>query len=175
MKRVILSIFAVTLASSTFASADAGPNAKLKELKALEGHWTCQGTAFAFMGFPEHKTAAKFDVTWQLDNFWLEGAFRETKTPINQTPVEVRYLWGWDDDAKAFASVGVDNSGAHFTHSSPGWNGDAITFSGELKIASKMLKFHDVYTKIGATKVMHRGEAEIDGKWTKLDEETCTK
>jgi hypothetical protein len=32
-----------------------------------------------------------------------------------------------------------------------------------------------VFTKVSATKVMHRGEAEIDGKWTKLDEETCTK
>lgn len=173
MKRV-LSILAITVASSTLALAD-GPNAKVKELKPLEGHWSCQGTAFAFMGFPEHKTAAKFDATWQLDGYWLEASFQETKTPANATPVGVRYYWGWDDAAKAFASVGVDNSGAHFAHSSPGWSGDAITFGGELKIADKMLKFHDVYTKVSATKVMHRGEAEIDGKWTKLDEETCTK
>lgn len=174
MKRVFLPIVALVVASSTLAVAD-GPNPKVKELKVFEGHWNCQGAAFAFMGFPEHKTAANFDTSFQLGNYWLVANFKETKTAINPSPVEVHYLWGWDDAAKKFVSVGADNSGAHFTHMSPGWDGDHITFDGELKIADKTLKFHDVFTKVSATKVMHRGEAEIDGKWTKLDEETCTK
>lgn len=173
MKHFILPI---VLASSTLAAADApGPNAKVKELKPFEGRWSCQGTAFAFMSFPEHKTTAKMEATWGLGGYWLQVSFKEAKTAINPNPVEVGYFWGWDDQAKKMVSVGVDNSGAHFTHFSPGWDGDHVTFDGELRIADKVLKFHDVFTKVSATKVMHRGEAEIDGKWTKLDEETCTK
>jgi hypothetical protein len=159
------------------AAADAppGPNAKLKELKFFEGHWGCQGAALAFMGMPEHKTSATFDGTWQLASFWLQASFKENKTAINPSPVEVRYFWGWDEETKKFTSAGVDNSGAHFAHSSPGWDGDKITFEGELRIAGKAMKFHDVFTRVSASKLMHRGEVEIDGKWTKLDEETCTK
>ena len=37
------------------------------------------------------------------------------------------------------------------------------------------MKFHDVFTRRNASTVMHEGEVVIDGKWTKLDEETCTK
>lgn len=175
MKHLLSPIVALALASTVAAADPPGPNPKVKELKALEGRWSCQGAAFAFMGFPEHKTTAKMEATWGLDGYWLVVDFRENKTAINPNPVEVRYFWGWDAKVKKFASSGVDNSGAHFVHTSPGWEGDKITFDGELDIAGKVLKFHDVYTKVSATKVMHRGEAEIDGKWTKLDEETCTK
>lgn len=175
MKQLSFSLTAIVLASSTLAAADATPSAKLKELKVLDGRWSCQGTAFAFMGLPEHKTTATFQTTWALNGYWMQASFTETRTAANPTPVEVRYFWGWNDQMKKFISAGVDNSGAHFTHVSPGWDGDKITFDGELRIAEKTLKFHDVFTKVSASKVMHRGEAEIDGKWTKLDEETCTK
>jgi hypothetical protein len=37
------------------------------------------------------------------------------------------------------------------------------------------MKVRDVFTKVSATKLNHMSEVEMDGKWTKLDEETCTK
>jgi hypothetical protein len=177
MKRILFPIAALTLTLSTLVAADPtpGPNARIKELKPLEGRWSCQGTAFAFMGMPEHKTTATFEATWALNDYWLQASFREARTATNSAPVEVRYFWGWDDQTKKFASIGVDNGGAHFVHTSPGWDGDKITFDGELRIGGKTMKFHDVFTKMSGSKLMHKGEAEIDGKWTKLDEETCTK
>lgn len=177
MNRMCFPIIAVALSSSSFVAADATPrpNQKLKELKYFAGRWSCQGTAFAFMGMAEHKTSATFEAAWALNDYWLQASFRETRTATNATPVEVRYFWGWDDRTKKFASTGVDNFGAHFIHTSPGWDSDKITFDGELLIGGATLKFHDVFTRLSASKVMHRGEAEIDGNWTKLDEETCTK
>lgn len=178
MKQVVLSItcsiVAIAATSSPLVAAD-GPHPKLKELNYFGGHWSCQGTAFAFMGMPEHKTSATFDGTWGLNNYWLQVSFKEAHSATNPTPVEVRYFWGWDDQTQRFASTGVDNGGAHFIHNSPGWDGDKLAFDGDLKIGDKLLKFRDVFTKLSASKLMHRGEAEIDGKWTKLDEESCAK
>ena len=37
------------------------------------------------------------------------------------------------------------------------------------------MKVRDVFTKVSSTKVEHMSEVEMGGKWTKLDEETCTK
>jgi hypothetical protein len=171
LKRILFAILTLAIA----ASAIADPNPKLRELAPLAGHWTCNGTAFAFLGMPEHKTTATIDSKWTFNDYWLQFHFTEAKTAANPMPVEVEYHWGWDEQTKQFAATAVDNGGGHFNQTSPGWNGDAITFDGEMHIAGTTMKFHDVFTKITATKIMHRGEALIDGKWTKLDEETCTK
>lgn len=175
MKRFLFPILAVAFASTLFADGPPKPNPRLGELQYFTGQWNCSGTAFAFLGMPEHKTTATIDGTWAFDNHWLELHYKEPKTVTNPAPVEVQYFWGWDDQTKKFASSAVDNGGGHFNQSSPGWVGELITFDGEMHIAGKTMKFHDVFTKVSSSRLMHRGEAEMDGKWTKLDEETCTK
>jgi uncharacterized protein DUF1579 len=170
LKRVLFLILA--LASSTLLAA---PGPRLTELQPLAGHWTCQGTAFAFLGMPEHKTSATIDGAWTLNNYWFELHYQESKSATNPAPVEVIYFWGWDDQTRKFASSAVDNGGGHFNQSSTGWDGDAITFEGDMHIAGTTMRFHDVFQKAGASTIRHKGEAQIDGKWTKLDEESCTK
>ena len=174
MKRILLSILAITFASSLLA-APPTPSRKLRELDSLAGHWTCNGTAFAFLGLPEHKTRSTIDAAWTMNDHWLQVHYKEPQTATNPSPVEVQYSWGWDDQTSKFASVAVDNGGGHFIQSSPGWVGDEITFEGDMHIAGTTMRFHDIFTKVSASKIMHRGEAVIDGTWTKLDEETCTK
>ncbi len=174
MKRIVLSILVLAFAAASLFAAD-GPSPKLKELATFDGHWTCSGTAFPFLGMPEHKTTATVDGTWELDRFWFSLHYKEARTAANATPVEVRYLWGWDNEVKKFASIAADNGGGHFSQTSPGWNNNTITFEGDMHIAGKTMKFHDVFTRVSASKIMHRGEAVIDGKWTKLDEETCSR
>jgi hypothetical protein len=174
LKRILFPILAIAFASSTLA-APPGPSPRLAELQYFAGHWTCKGTAFPFMGMPEHKTTATIEGTWTFDNHWLQFHYKEPKTATNPAPVEVQYHWGWDEQTRKFASSAVDNGGGHFVQDSPGWDGDKITFEGDMHIGGKTMRFHDVFTKVSTSTLIHRGEAVMDGKWTKLDEETCTK
>src|SRR5436190_1971704 len=174
MKRVLLPIIALAVAASTVLAADAppGPNPKLKELKYFVGAWQCKGTGYAFMGTPEHKTSAMVEAGWTLHDYWLGLRYHESKTAINAQPVDVRIFWGWDEQTKKFASGAVDNMGAYFIQNSPGWDGDKLTFEGDMHGGGMTMKVRDVFTKVSATKLEHMAEVEMDGKWTKLDEET---
>ena len=177
MKKIVLPLIALAFATSSIFAADAppGPNPKLKELSYFAGSWSCKGTGFAFMGTPEHKTSASVEAAWILDNYWLSIRYHEMKTAINAHPVDVRISQGWDDQMKKFASGAVDNMGAYFIQYSPGWEGNKLTFEGEMHAGGMTMKVRDVFTKVSATKVEHMAEVEMGGKWTKLDEETCTK
>ena len=177
MKRILLPIIALAFTASSVLAADAppGPNPKLKELKYFVGNWSCKGTGFAFMGTPEHKTSASVEVNWTLNDYWLSFYYHESKTTINAHPVAVRIFWGWDEQVKKFASGSVDNMGSYYIQNSPGWDGDKLTFDGDLHGGGATMKVRDVFTKVSSTKVEHLAEVEMDGKWSKLDEETCTK
>lgn len=65
--------------------------------------------------------------------------------------------------------------GAYFSQHSAGWDGAKMTFDGEVQTPGPTMKVRDVFTKVSATKVLHMSDVEMDGKWTKLDEETCVK
>jgi len=177
MKRILFLIIVLTFTAASVLAVDAppGPNPKLKELNYFAGNWQCTGTAFAFMGAPEHKTSGAVEANWTLDNYWLTLRYHENKTAINAHPVEVRLYWGWDGEEKKFSSGAVDNMGSYYIQSSPGWDGNKMTFEGALHGGGPTMKVRDVFTKVSATKVEHMSEVEMKGKWTKLDEETCTK
>ncbi len=177
MKRILFAILALAFAASSVLAADAppGPNPKLKELKYFAGAWQCKGTSFAFMGTPEHKTSGHVEAGWALNDYWLLLRYHESKTALNAQPVDVKISWGWDDQTKKFAAGGIDNTGAYFIQSTPGWDGDTMTFDGDMHAGGTTMKVRDVFTKLSATKVQHRADVEVDGKWTKLDEETCLK
>jgi hypothetical protein len=177
MKRILLLIIILAFAASSVLAADAppGPNPKLKELKYFEGIWQCTGTGFAFMGTPEHKTSAKVTANWVLDNYWLSVRYEESKTAINVHPADVKIFWGWDEQVKKFSSGSVDNMGSYVIEYSPGWDGNKLTFDGDMHGGGATMKVRDLFTKVSATKVSHSSEVEMNGKWTKLDEETCNK
>ena len=121
------------------------------------------------------ETSATVDVSWTLNDYWLSIYYRESKTAINAHPVEVRIFWGWDEQTKKFSSGSVDNMGSYFIQNSPGWDGSKLTFDGDLHAGGTTMKVRDIFTKVSTTKLEHLAEVEMDGKWTKLDEETCTK
>ena len=177
MKRVFLPLIALVLTASSVLAADAppGPNPKLKELQYFAGNWSCKGTSYAFMGMPEHKTSASVEASWTLNNYWLTIYYHENKTAINAYPMAVRVFWGWDEQVKKFASGSVDDMGSYNIQNSPGWDGDKLTFDGDSHGGGATMKLRDVFTKVSATKLEHMSEVEMDGKWTKVDEETCTK
>lgn len=177
MKRVLLPIIVLTFTAASLLAADAapGPSPKLKEVNYFVGNWHCAGTGFAFMGMPEHKTSGTVEASWTLDGYWLSFYYRESKASSNPHPVAVRIYWGWDEQTKKFSAGAVDNMGGYYIQSSPGWEGDKMTFDGDVHSGGATMKVRDVFTKMSATKVEHMAEVEMDGKWSKLDEETCTK
>ena len=83
--------------------------------------------------------------------------------------------YSWDEQVKKFSSGAIDNMGTYYIQYSPGWDGDKLTFDGDMHGGGMTAKIRDVFTKVSASKLMHSAEVEMDGKWTKLDEETCTK
>lgn len=149
-------------------------NPKLKELQIFVGTWHCTGTAFASPWGPEHPTTATVNGSWILGGAWLQIEYTEAKTAKNPHPYAVHDLMSYDQEPKAFVSGSVDDMGGYATAQSPGWQADKLIFSGPMHGGGATIKSRDIFTKVSANEVRHASEMEEkDGKWKKLDEETC--
>ncbi len=176
MKRTLIVIVAILWTSfGLYAGGAPQPSPRLEDLRGLEGHWTCAGTTFEFMGAPPHKSSATMDISWDLDKFWLHVYYTESKTSENPGPVSFRSLWTWDAREKAFVASAVDNYGGRLSEKSAGWIADKLTLAGDLHIGEQTIPLHEIWTRLGPSKIMHTGLGEIGGKWTKIDEEVCTR
>ena len=168
--RILVALVSLLLAVSAFAAGN--PN-----LKPLEGNWTCTGIAFATNMGPEHPTKATVKAPWILDDKWLRVDYKEEKTAKNPHPIEAMLLMTFDEGKKRVASGTIDNAGGYGTQESgdPAWDGDVMTLVGTGRFGNQDVKLRDTFTK-GKNSIKHLGEiAGGDGKWTKLDEETCKK
>ena len=170
MRKLVL-LVCVVLAGSALAM---DPNPKLKELEPFAHNYNCTGIAYANPMAPEHATKAAVTGEWTLGGNWVRFSYMETKTPQNPMPFGVRGFWGYDAEIKKFVLGGVDSMGGYSSGTSDGWNGDSIVFEGPWHTGTNIMKARDTFTKNG-TKLLHVGEMEIDGKWIKLGQETCTR
>ena len=170
MRKLVLFV-CVVLAGSALAM---DPNPELKNLEVFAHNYTCTGIAYANPMAPEHPTQAKVTGQWTLDGNWVAFSYTETKTAKNPMPFGVRGFWGYDPAIKKFILGGVDNMGGYSTGTSAGWNGDSFVVEGPWHMGTKTVKARDTFTKNGK-QLMHVGEMEMDGKWVKLSQETCTR
>ena len=83
-------------------------------------------------------------------------------------------FFGYDAPAKKFIVRGFDNWGGYAHGESDGMSGDALTFTGPWKMTSMTVMSRDTFKKSGRD-LVHVGEVEMDGKWMKVSEETCTR
>jgi hypothetical protein len=163
-----LGIFVCLLvAASAFAAGN--PN-----LQPLAGTWACTGIGFASEMGPEHPTKATVNAVWILSDKWLRIDYKEMKTAKNSHPIAAEMLMTYNEAEKKIASGCVDNMGGYCTQEAPGWEGDKLELNGNANYGGKMVKVRDTFTK-GKGWVKHTGETEMDGKWSKTDEETCKK
>jgi len=165
-------IIAVVICLATVA-AFGQSNPKLKELQPFVGTWQCTGITFASPMGPEHATKATVNGAWILNGSWVEIRYTEVKTAKNPHPYAVRMLLSYDEEPKAFVSGAVDNTTGYSTSQSPGWEDGKMTFSGAQHGGGATMKVHDIFTKVGKGDVRHESEMEMNGKWVKLDQETC--
>ena len=180
--RKLVSLVLVTFATLSFAAAvlanshmEMKPSAKLRDLDYLTGNWACKGMAMASPMAPEHATEATVMAKWEGGGYWLAFTYAEAKTAKNTMPYWARGFFGWDSEQKTFVLGSIDNTGGYSTSTSAGWLGDTLTFEGPWHMMAMTTKGRDQFTKKSATSFVHSGWIEDNGKWAKLDEETCTK
>jgi uncharacterized protein DUF1579 len=169
MKTRMLAVVVCLVTVAAFGQS----NPKLKELQTFVGTWQCTGITFASPMGPEHATRGAVTGAWILNGSWVEVRYTETKTAKNPHPYAVRMLLSYDEQPKAFVSGAVDNMTGYSTEQSPGWMDDKMTFTGAQHGGGATMNVHDIFTKVGKNEVRHESEMEVNGKWVKLDQESC--
>lgn len=151
------------------------PAAELSQVKFFVGTWSCKGHVPATPFGPEHSTAATVKLGPDLGGFWFTGRYDEQKTKENPMPYRFSFIWGYDTTDHKLDAWSFDSMGGYGTQESSGWDKDVLVWSGHSMMMGKKMPVRDTFTKKGDNELEHRGEAEMDGKWMVLDEETCTK
>jgi hypothetical protein len=150
------------------------PDPMLKQLQIFAIRYDCTGIAYANPMAPEHPTRATVTGEWTLGGQWVAFSYLEKKTAQSSMPFGVRGYFGYDPQVKKFVVGTVDNMGGYATGASDGWDGDTIVFTGPWHMGTQTLESRDTFMKTAAG-LKHIGELEMDGKWVKLGQETCTR
>lgn len=180
-KHLIASTLAAPLLAASFTLAQtppAGPPKpapELSQLKFFVGIWQCEGNNPASPFGSAHKTQASVQTDMDLGGFWQTFRYQETKTADNPAPMQGHGYWGYDPAGKKFISAWMDNMGGLAQQTSPGFQGDALVWTGDGMMGGKRIPSRDTFTKKGEATLLHKGELQIDGKWVVLDQETCQK
>jgi uncharacterized protein DUF1579 len=160
--------------ASNAAMSAAKPAPELSALGYFSGRWGCAGSAPAGPMGPEHATQATASVRIDLGHFWYGFRYEEKKTPKNPTPLSAAGFWGYDVSSKKFIQTGSDSMGGWGTSTSPGWEGDKLTWVGESQMGGQKMSSREIFLKKGPKEFTHTGEGQgSDGKWITMDEETC--
>jgi hypothetical protein len=197
MTRTTLSLVALALAAPLAAAPQAGPgekapgskpastghagpaapkpDAEMSQLKYFVGTWQCKGKAEATPMGPAHDTTSTVKIATDPGGFWVSGRYDENKTAANPMPYRFQFVWGRDAKDKKFDGWGFDSFGGTSKQESTGWDGDKMVWSGEATMGGQSSGARDTFTKKGNDEVVHMGEMQMNGQWTKIDEETCTR
>ena len=172
----VLAMVSCLLLPSVAAGAEAAhpsPPKELEQLQFFDGDWTCEGQEPDTPWSKAHKTKTKVKVKDDLGGFWYSGKVDQDKTGENPYPMEAKFHWTYDADQKRFEGGWIDNSGGWAMQSSPGWQGDTMTWTGEATLQGHRSAMRDVITRKGDDEFRHAYEAQIDGQWKAVGEETC--
>jgi hypothetical protein len=125
----------------------------------LTGNWNCSQMLRGKMRPDSSATAISPDGMWMVTD--------DTAPPFDQyrtmTIVSKSYV-GYDPTIKQWVNVGVDNSGAYFMASSPGWQGNTITWTSKGLDGSTAT---DVITKVSDSETSDASSAtDAQGKTT---------
>lgn len=161
---------------ATSLAAPPKPAAELDQMKIFLGKWKCDGKAFASPLSPtEHGVKGSAEAKLIVDNFWQSFTYEEKKTK-EHPGLKVNGVWGFDQGSKRFVRAGAGNHGEWDTASAPGWEGDKLTWTGELSGPMGRVPFHHTFTKKSDKEWTHTLELRLpDGKWIPAEEVTCKK
>ncbi|MGH9442893.1 MAG: DUF1579 family protein [Thermoanaerobaculia bacterium] len=185
MKNIALLLAAglVLSAAARAGAADSKPKmeapkapAEISSFDYFDGRWGCTGNFMGMPGMPAHAVTSSVSAVRGLGGFWHSFRYLERKTDVNPNPYQNNGFFGYDPGSKQYLDLNVDNFGGYVPEASSGWSGDVIVFTGEVHMMGKKYNQRETFTKKNASEFQHMGETQgPDGKWTKMDEETCRK
>ena len=164
---------AVLLQAAALAQDVPKPAPEMSQIAYFEGSWTCAGKMNASPMGPAGEIQSTADIKKDLNGFFQSGMIKGTMK--NMPPMEGRFHATYDPAAKQFVMLWVDNMGGWAQSTSAGWKGDTIVYTGESHMGPQKMRSRDTFTRSGTGTMKHTWEAELNGKWTPLGEETCKK
>jgi len=133
----------------------------------LNGTWNCSQTLRGKTRPDTSTTSVGMNGMWMVSQDAAPPFDQYRTVTVNTTG----YL-GYDTTIKQWVSIGVDDSGGYGIQSSPGWQGNTITWTGKGLDGST---FTDVITKNSDTQTTDQSTVtDAQGKVTKATI-TCTK
>ena len=163
---------AMLLPAAILAQEAPKPAPEMSQLAYFEGSWTCQGKMNESPMGPAGEMQSTAEIKRDLGGFWQSGMIKGTMK--NMPPMEGRFHVTYDPAAKQFVMMWVDNMGGWAQNTSSGWKGDTMVYTGESHMGPQKMRTRDTFTRAAGT-MKHAWEAELNGKWTPLGEETCKK
>jgi len=157
------------------ASPAPKPAAELEQLKMFEATWRCEGKQPAGPLGPEQDYKSTFKGKKDVDSFWISFQYSQKKTKVHPLPIIAKGYVGYDPAAKKYVSLGVDNMGGSVTESSPGWEADKLTFTGDGQMSGQKISFRETYTKKGDKEMVWSGELKMGKDWIPFGTDTCKK
>ena len=151
------------------------PAAELDQLKMFEATWRCEGKQPAGPMGPEQDYKSTFKGKKDVESFWLSFEYSQKKSKAHAMPIMAKGYIGYDPSAKKYVSMGVDNMGGSVTESSPGWEGDKLTFTGDGQMGGQKISFRETYTKKGDKEMIWAGEMKMGKDWIPVGTDTCKK
>jgi hypothetical protein len=151
------------------------PAAELDQLKMFEATWRCEGKQPAGPMGPEQDYKSTFKGKKDVDSFWISFEYSQKKSKAHALPIIAKGYLGYDPAAKKYVTLGVDNMGGSVTESSPGWEADKLTFTGDGQMGGQKISFRETYTKKGDKEMTWSGEMKMGKEWIPVGTDTCKK
>jgi len=147
------------------------PAPEMAQLKAFDGTWSCEGEMPAGPQGPAQKTKTTVKSHLGMNGFWQVGT-----VTMAAPPMEGMFHITYDAGQKKYVMVWVDNMGGYSQETATGWDGDKMVYTGEGSMMGQKMQARDTFTKSadGST-FKHASEAQMNGQWTPMGEETCRK
>ena len=144
------------------------------ELAALEffvGAWHATGKFHETPFGAEKPIAMTINAARRHGHHWLELRTAEIATAENQDPLTATYLWGFDAASRLYTAAWFDSRGGHATQTSPGWEGDRLTFTGSITAGEMTVPLRDTFIWLDDGHYRHIGETDLGDGWIPVDTE----
>ena len=127
------------------------------------------------MGIGRQSFYATFKGKKDVESFWISFEYSQKKSKAHAMPIIAKGYLGYDPAAKKYVTLGVDNMGGSVTESSPGWEADKLTFTGDGQMGGQKISFRETYTKKGDKEMIWSGEMKMGKDWIPVGTDTCKK
>jgi len=148
------------------------PPAELAELKPFLASTSCAGETEASAVGPAHPTLGQAVGSMSQSGFWLQLRYVEKKTKDNPLATSSEERWSYDPGLKKYVALLWDSFGGYGTGTSPGWEGDTLTWTGEVSMNGQKLPYRQTFTRAKGA-MTETWEMQSNGAWAKLTSGTC--